>query len=253
MYLLYVDESGDTGIENSPTDFFILNGLVVHELHWESTLSAIVGFRKSLRDRYGLKLREEIHASSFLQHPGELSRIDKHVRLRILRDVIDFQASLPSISIMNVVVSKAGKPIEYDLFTAAWKILVQRFHNTISHNNFPGPGNPVDHGLIVADKTDEVKLRSLVRMMRRFNPVPSMYAAQARTVLLDTIVEDPIHRDSKHSYFIQLADVNAYMLHQKLNPCGYIRKKGGRYYFDRLDPVLCKVASRTDTQGIVMI
>ncbi|HEY5474647.1 MAG TPA: hypothetical protein VIK32_15850 [Candidatus Limnocylindrales bacterium] len=36
-------------------------------------------------------------------------------------------------------------------------------------------------------------------------------------------------------------------------PAGYIRKKGARHYFARLDPALCKVASLTDAQGIVRL
>ncbi|SDF02686.1 DUF3800 domain-containing protein [Sporolituus thermophilus] len=32
MYFLYVDESGDTGIVDSPTRYYVLAGLVVHEL-----------------------------------------------------------------------------------------------------------------------------------------------------------------------------------------------------------------------------
>jgi hypothetical protein len=40
---------------------------------------------------------------------------------------------------------------------------------------------------------------------------------------------------------------------QKLSPSGYVHRKGGRNYFDRLDPVLCKVASSTDRQGIVRV
>jgi hypothetical protein len=32
MYLLYVDESGDVGLDGSPGRYFALSGFVVHEL-----------------------------------------------------------------------------------------------------------------------------------------------------------------------------------------------------------------------------
>ena len=61
MYLMYVDESGDTGLVNSPTRYFCLSGIVVHELRWQTTLAQLVIFRRRMRDIFGLLMREEIH------------------------------------------------------------------------------------------------------------------------------------------------------------------------------------------------
>lgn len=251
MYFLYVDESGDIGLGGSPTDYFCLSGFVVHELRWHQTLEEIIALRQKLKAKYGLKLREEIHAAHFIHKPGDLSRIPKSLRLQSLRDVLDFQAATADVSIINVVVDKRGKPPDFDVFSAAWETMIQRFHNTISHRNFPGPQNPQDQGILVVDQTDEPKLRLLTRRMRRYNPIPSMYGGVARTIPITTIVEDAVHRNSQHSYFIQLADVNAYFLFQQFQPCSYVKRKGARNYFKRLGPVLCKVASRTNADGIV--
>ncbi|TVQ88161.1 MAG: DUF3800 domain-containing protein [Deltaproteobacteria bacterium] len=253
MFLLYVDESGDIGLNGSPCDHFCLSGLVVHELRWQQTLDAIIAFRRHLRSEYGLKLREEIHAAHFLHKPRELARIPKSMRLRLLRDVLDFQASLPDVNVINIALDKSVRSPGFDVFDFSWKALVQRFHNTISHLNFPGPANATDMGLLIVDRTDEKKLRAMTRRMRRFNPVPSSYGMGSRNLMINTLVEDPVHRDSLHSYFIQLADVNAYFLFQKLSPCGYVKRKGARNYFDRLGPILCKQASRSDPQGIVRL
>lgn len=251
MYFLYVDESGDIGIKDSPTKYFILSGLVVHELKWHETLEAIINFRNQLKTKYGLKLREEIHSTDFIHNPGELSRIHKSLRLQILRDVIAFQANLSHINILNVVVDKQGKTQNSYVFDLAWSTLIQRFHNTIDHKNFPGPQNPQDYGVLITDQTDEGKLRLLSRKMRRYNPIPNKSGTGYRDVLITTIVEDPVHRNSLHSYFIQLADVNAFFLYQKHIPCKYVKKKGGKNYFHRLDSVLCKVATEKDPYGIV--
>lgn len=251
MYFLYADESGDIGHFGSPTRFFCLSGLVLHELRWHDTLEAIIDFRRDMRNRYGLKLRDEIHAAHLIQKPSSLARIPKSIRLRVLREAIDFQASLSDISVINVVVDKAGKTPTTDIFEIAWTTLIQRFHNTMSHKNFPGPQNPDDKGLLVVDQTDEVKLRNLSRRMRRYNPVPSAYGSGHLLIPITTLVEDAVHRNSQHSYFIQLADVNAYFLYQKYKPCRYVLQKGGRNYFDRLGPILCTVASNSHAQGIV--
>jgi hypothetical protein len=251
--LVYVDESGDVGEKTGSSRYFALSGFVVHELCWHDTLAGIIDFRKRARVKYGFKLRDEIHASHFIHSPGALARIPKSIRLRLLREVIDFEAGLPDVSIINVVVDKSGKPADYDVFHSAWRALIQRLENTISHRNFPGPRNPQDSGLLVVDQTEESKLMRLTRRMRVYNPVPNMDGSGYRQLPITTMVEDAVHRNSLHSYFIQLSDVNAYFLYQKQAPAGYIRKKGARHYFDRLDPVLCKVASLSDAQGIVRL
>ena len=103
MYFLYIDESGDIGLQNSPTRYFILSGFVVHELRWHQTLEEILDFRRRLRSQYGFRLREEIHAAHFFHRPGALSRIRKDLRLRIIRDVLDFEAALPDINVISVL------------------------------------------------------------------------------------------------------------------------------------------------------
>ena len=170
-----------------------------------------------------------------------------------MRDVLDFQAGLANVSMINIVVDKANKSAPYDVFDVAWMALIQRFENTISYRNFPGPRNAKDYGILVVDRTDEPKLRVLARRLRRYNPVPNMGGGGYRQLPIQTLVEDPVHRDSLHSYFIQLADVNSYSLLQKLQPNRYVRKKGATNNFDRLDPILCKVASSSDPQGIVRL
>jgi hypothetical protein len=44
MYFMYVDESGDPGLVGSPTRYFTLTGMVVHELRWHETLNKLVSF-----------------------------------------------------------------------------------------------------------------------------------------------------------------------------------------------------------------
>ncbi|MBF0479971.1 MAG: DUF3800 domain-containing protein [Candidatus Omnitrophica bacterium] len=252
MYILYVDESGDSGLQDTPTEYYILSGFVVHELRWHQILDSIIQFRKVIKTRYGLKLREEIHSANFIHRPGELSRIPKSLRLRLLRDVLDFEATLPDVNVLSVVVKKQGKPAGTDVVDMAWTTLIQRFHNTISSRNFSGPKNPDDLGIIIADQTDEKKLMRILRRMRRYNPVPSRIQAESRNILIDTIVEDVVHRNSAHSYFIQLTDVNAYFVMQKYKACKYIKKQGGVNYYERLNPVLCKQVSRSNDWGIVV-
>ena len=253
MFLMYVDESGDPGLVNSPSKHFILSGLVVHELRWRQTLDELLLFRKDLKTRFGLRVDQEIHASELISHPGHLVSIPKHTRLEILRRYADKLAGIPHISLISVVIDKAAQAPGTDVFDKAWKALIQRFENTITHHNFPGPRNSDDMGMLFPDRSDERKLNRLLRRMRVYNPVPSALSTGYRNLQLRCVIEDANSRDSADSFFIQSVDVVAYLLHQQLAPSKYFRRKSGQNYFTRLDPVLCKVASPKDPQGLVRL
>lgn len=255
MYLMYVDESGDCGLQNSPTRYFVLTGLVVHELRWQVYLEQLIDFRRYLRQKFGLRLREEFHASAFINRPGELVRIKRYDRLAMIRAFADQLASMTDLGLINVVVDKQGKSATYDVFEKAWTALVQRFENTVSNHNFPGPNNPDERGIIICDHTDDKKLVRLLRKLRRYNPIPNQptYGPGFRNLPLRYVIEDPPFRDSAHNYFVQAADLAAYLLYQHLEPNAYMKKKGGHTYFTRLKPILCLHASANDPDGIVRI
>lgn len=252
---MYVDESGDCGIMNSPTRYFVLTGLVVHELRWKAYLDTFVGFRRRMKQQFGIRLREEIHAGDFISRPGALVRIKRNDRLALLRVFTDQLASMLDFSEINVVVDKEGKAPQYDVFEAAWKALIQRFENTLARRNFSGPQNPDERGMLFPDDTDRKKLTLVLRKMRRYNPIPnsSEYGLGSRNILMANVIEDPNFRDSEHSYFIQAADLAAFLLYQHLAPSAYMKKKSGQNYFLRLDPILCKVASSSNPYGIVYL
>lgn len=255
MFLIYVDESGDSGLVNSPTRYFVLTGLVIHELRWQRYFDQLIDFRRRIRAKFGLRLNQEIHAAHFITRPGTLVSIKRNDRLTILREFADELASMTDLNIINIVIDKQGKLPGYDVFEMAWKVLIQRFENTMAYRNFPGPANPDERGMLFPDRTDDKKLQQLLRKMRRYNPVPNQpaYGVGYRNLILTTIIEDPNFRESHHSYFVQAADLSAYLLYQKISPNAYMRKKSGHNYFQRLDPVLCKIASRNDPHGVVYL
>ena len=256
MYLMYVDESGDSGLVKSPSRYFVLSSLVVHESRWRELIERLITFRKTLRAVYGLPLRLEIHAAEFIRHPP-VSGMEKYVRLAILRNFLDELAKIDFISFTNVVVDKRFRSPPYDVFINAWQYLFQRFENTMNYGNFPGAYRS-DYGVIITDNTDGMKLQKLVRKMAVYNPVPhtiSIYGLGSgyRMLPIRKIIEDPNSRDSKFSYLIQSCDAVAYFLLQRFAPNNYIKKMGAQHYFDRLAPVVNTRASRTDPLGIVVI
>ena len=249
---MYVDESGDTGLLNSPTRYFILTGIVFHELRWTNILTDLVSFRRLMRDTKGLKLREEIHANDFINKPGDLMRIPRNERVDILKKCIEWLNCQPDVSVFSVIVDKQGK--SSDIFELAWNALIMRFENTIRYKNFPGPQNADDRGIILSDNTDGAKLTKLIRRMRHFNSIPnsgSLFGDGYRNIRLQYLIEDPIMRDSSNSLMHQIVDVTAYMIRQKYEPNSYMKKKAGQTIYRKLENVALKVASKSNDFGLV--
>jgi hypothetical protein len=239
-----------------------LSGLVIHELRWQSVLRELTDFRRWLRRRYGIGLADELHHAEMVGKDKNLSpsiaTLPKHQRLAIIRHHADQLARLPDFNVINVVVDKStGKVTDKDLvFRGAWSRLIQRFEKTIQYRNFPGEKNPSERGMIFPDRTDGERLRTLLNRMRRHNPIKLVSQAgsfhfENQPVL--SVIEDPIVRESQLSYFVQSADLCVFLLTQWIEPTSFMKKHGGNAYFRRLEPILCKVASSTDANGIVRL
>ena len=264
MHLMYVDESGDSGLpqNSSPTRYFCLSGLVVHELRWRDVLSELTSFRRWVKRRYGVYLEDELHHAEMVGKTKKLAdalkKLTKHERLAIIRHHADELAKIHDLSVINIVVDKStGKLVnQEDVFRGPWYRLFQRFENTIQRRNFPGPNNPYERGMVFPDNKDAARLKVYIERMRIRNPLRVSGASGSFNVNdrpITTLIEDPIPRDSAQSYFVQAADLCVFLLKQHIEPSGFMKKHGGNAYFNRLDPILCKVASQTDPMGIVRL
>lgn len=251
MYLMYVDESGDTGLAAGGSSHFALTGLIVHESRWRDLVDVLMKFRRTMRDAHNLPVRMEIHASQYLRHPPVANMLP-HVRIAILRNLLDELAQFSDISITGVVIKKTGKPSSYDVFDNAWKILFQRFENTLKNGNFPG-AHRSDYGIVFTDATNGQKLTRLMRRMAVHNPISNQQWAGPgyRQLPIRRVIEDPHGKDSRQSYLVQAVDVTAYFLMQKYAPNKRIRKSGATNYYDRLRPILNVKASGKNPLGIV--
>lgn len=252
MYIMYVDESGDVGKINSPSNYFVLSAIVVHETAWWSLLDDVVNFRRGLKTGYGLKMKEEIHAAEFVTGRPKLSvTIPRNLRLDMLKQCLKWLNTRDDISVYSV---RCDKNTTRDVFEYTWRVFIQRFENTLNYRNFPTP-QANDKGIIVADDTNIRKLTGLLRGMRRFNHIPSMIPGYgSRPILLRSVIEDPIFRDSANSYLHQMADIVAYFARQYYEPNRYIRQKGARTYYGFLSNVINRnVTTYTTPYNIVQV
>lgn len=248
MYLMYVDESGDCGLKNSPTKHYILSAIVVHEVYWSTFINDLIAFRRRLRANFGLLMKEEIHAAEFMSKRIKLRNpVSSSKRFEILKKSLEWLSTKNYLSIITVRIDKAKSS---DPFIDAWTTLMQRYENTLKCQNFPTPAFKTDNGIIISDDTDARKLTKQLRKMRKINYIPNMatkYGGGARNLPLQMIVKDPIFRASTHSYILQMVDIVAYFAKQFYDPCKMVRSKGGRGAYGKLLPIVNKKANYRNT------
>lgn len=262
---MYVDESGDTGLPSSgsPTRYFCLSGLVVHESNWTESLKSLKQFRYWLKGKYGIYLEEELHAAELIRGDKSIGpsllKLRKHERLAIVRHHADQIAKLDKVRLLSVCLDKEliDAQSSDDVFRKSWYALFQRFENTIRRGNFVGPKEASERGMVFPDQTDAKRLRQYLDEMRMRNPLITRGVAGqkfSRDEPIRVLIEDPVCRDSRDSYFMQAVDCAVFLLKQHIEPNGHMKRHGGNAYFSgRLGPVLCRQASNSSQLGIVTL
>ncbi len=258
MYLMYVDELGDPG-RASPVRHFILSALIIPASDWQSSFDRNYQMRRHLKAAYGFPVRAELRASSLIDTrygDGDVRRLGGRItRMKLFEDVMQsIPGIFPNAKTFSVFVDKdlaENSNFRRDNYLElAWNYLINRFHSYLLKD---GDGAP---GMIIADDTANATIRALLRKMRVYNPLPSRYDPRGfYDVLVRTIIEDPVFRQSEHSYFIQIADLISHSLYRKLYVKGSYRRYNLHFFYDYLEPIIHKKVTSKDplNLGIVRI
>jgi hypothetical protein len=229
----YIDETGDTGsVDGGGSQTYTLGCVLVPMTRWTDTLDYLINLRRNLKATYGLKMSQEVKANHLVGIKivyRELGLGDGQVR-DIYRRHID--ASVQSTSgVGAVVVHKSQiKNPGIDVFGTAWEYLLTRLRKRTEDRQQPI--------VIVHDQGEEDRVRKHLRRFRRANWQGSRYGS-ARL-----LVEDPVARNSQHSYFIQLADLVAYAASRHAVPAtGKTTRICDSTMWERLDQIQIKAVS----------
>ena len=266
MFLFYADESGDPGLGPGASDTYVVSGIAIRARDWKDSFSAIVAARRQWGRTYGIPQRLELHAYYLAHNRGRFSRAASSMArsqcLSLYADALRCLAGL-RVRLISVCihkdallrhggatwVDKDGATHRTDVFTMAWQFALQRFHNSVMAWSERCPEQR--HGMVVTDMTRDVHLRALMRRLRAHNPVPSHYSPDGwRNLPLDTLIDDPMPRDSRISYFVQMADLAAFALAKQVRPGGSLARFGFETYYGMLEPIMHKAACKPDPQGV---
>jgi hypothetical protein len=234
MYLIYIDESTDEKIS-------VFSALAVSETAWQDTFRLLRHYRGALKKTDGISIHAEFHAWKFVSGRGRISEdgvVTKGRRCAIFSETLGMIAGLPEAFLVNAVYPTGDDEAAFDgLLDGLERVLEAR----------------QSHAVLICDAGKDVYYTRLARRRQSFDPNADYHVPYRDGDAADRksrILEDPFYKDSKQSYFVQLADFCAYALLRRERPLESKTKYGLDRAFARLSPVLALEAS-ADPEGIV--
>jgi hypothetical protein len=137
MHLVYVDESGDIGLTNSPTREYLLVAIIVPEERWHDVLTRINRARRRMKDKLGLDFAAEIHAAEFLGGAHSHLGLIAWQRVRAIRWLLKELSREPLLRFVAIGVQKqtAGS-----ILRPAWARLVAETEARTAEKNHAADG-----------------------------------------------------------------------------------------------------------------
>ncbi|MCB9965132.1 MAG: DUF3800 domain-containing protein [Rhodospirillales bacterium] len=233
MFLVYIDESYDR-------QSYVYSAIFVPAFEWNMIFQHVLDWRKSLHAVHGIAPDCELHATEFVGGQGQPHQNrDKNYRARLFHEALKIVETLPNISVMNAITDDKKK------YMKLFEYMLNRINRTLEAKNA--------YGVLVCDEGNENQMVSMTRAMKKHNVIPSdgyhrHFGVSSRNITLERIIEDPLFKTSKSSYFIQLADFIAFSLLRNEHPVENT-KDNVKQAFENLDNCLIKEAFRKDPKG----
>lgn len=214
MYIIYYDEAGDDGRKAGASQLFTLASVAINQNAWKDGYRLITDFRKTLKNTYAFPVNLEMHTMDFLLNKNPYLKLNLTVghRIQIISDYCGLIAQLP-INIINVAINKKIiRNSVYSVLDNAFTYSIQRVDNYLSKID----GD--EKFIIVLDEGRYSIMRKTARKVQKINFIPSHFQENKYNAPIARLIEDPMTKKSKESYFIQIADLvtSVVFLYEKL-------------------------------------
>jgi Protein of unknown function (DUF3800) len=215
VLIAYIDESGNTGDPSRGGSLtFVLGCVLLDSAHWPEAFDGLLNFRRRIRDKFGVRMRAEIKANYLLRNSGDLRPygLGQGARRLIYRAHMRVLASLGIRAFAVVIDKRTGYTSPTACFDLAWETLLQRLEKTSSTER--------TEFLVIHDEGENDAVRRWVRKARRYLTAGSAFGTGTLMSAANLLIDDPVARQSKQSYFIQVADLVAYAAFRSVIPAG---------------------------------
>jgi hypothetical protein len=267
MFISYIDETGDDGYPKYSSRLFVMTNIYMHFSNWRDNFSAIHNFRKLLYKKIGFPSKIEFHTQSFLtdKNPYRKLGLKPDQKREIVFDYLEIASKL-KIRIINVVIDKAKiRNEKYDVLEKALTYSIQRLENFCDREESNCNLKRKFQFAIIADEGRIGKMVSISRKIQRYNPIPSnLEVGTSYKKEIERMIEDPLPKDSKQSYFIQLADTISFIIflyaeRNLCNPpipwanriCNVISPGDELLFLDKIKKVINLEAHKSNEYGVV--
>lgn len=208
MYLLYVDESGDSGRKGSR--HLLLGAAALFEGKWRAVKTDL----EHLLEKYFPDLADrpaELHCTDVRRGRGPYSKLSKEDRSALLQDACALLKGLAGneIALFTVVCDKQwwfkrnpGKSAD-DLYLELFENLVSRFDMFLTRRRQEGQPSK---GLIIADPRNSALSKALRQAVLQF------HRSGTRWTELRNVIESVLFLESHESPGVQLGDLCSYAM-----------------------------------------
>lgn len=217
MKLVYFDEAGDLGkAPKSQTPIYVATFLYLKSSDWKDTFHEILEMRREIKKDYNIPVRLELHTRNFIlnKNPYVKLNLSNPTRIEIIHRFLSLINKLgqeEKMACINIAIIKnriaQGTP--YNILDQAISLGTQRIDNNIYFNK-----EKYSHFMLLVDDGYTQAMRKITRKMYRLNYVPYKSSEQSRQIKIQSLIDDPLPKNSKDSYFIQLADLISYVVSQ---------------------------------------
>lgn len=259
MHVVYYDESGDDGFPRYSSPLFILSAVYAPAADWRANFDKLATCKRELSRNFDFPFNTELHTHELLlkKRPYHKLGLSEQDRIDIITAFCECAAQL-SIKIVTTGVIKPWIKL------SQFKVLDKALDYSITRISRDLAVDRSQRFLVITDEGRLGKMRTTTRRLQRINFTPSHFSDQPYRNDVFNMIEDPLPKDSRESYFIQLCDLTARLYYLKLGLDTRSVEIPNRYppavdpaqierWLEILKPVINLKASKTHPFGLVCI